>query len=217
MNEVDLDDSSQPTAPGRVVLLAGPSGCGKSRLARASGLPVLCLDEFYKDGGDPTCPRDEHLGIVDWDDPGAWDADAAMAAIEGICRDGTCDVPRYDISQDRAVATTAFSRGESPVFVAEGIFVAEVVERCRDSGLLADAIVITRPPWKNFARRLVRDLSERRKPPMTLVRRGRALMAAESGLVDELVQAGCRPLDAGDAARTLAEHARHASPANRSA
>lgn len=217
MNRVDVDDSAPRTVPARVVLLAGPSGCGKSRLATASGLPVLCLDEFYKDGRDPTCPRDERLGIVDWDDPKAWDADAAMTAIEAICRDGACDVPRYDISRDRAVETTAFSRGESAVFVAEGIFVAEIVKRCRDSGLLADAIVITRSPWKNFARRLVRDLSERRKPPMTLVRRGRALMAAESQLVDDLVRAGCRPLDARAAIRALAEHARLSPSEHRNA
>lgn len=34
----------------RVVLLAGPSGSGKSPLARASGLPVITLDDFYRDG-----------------------------------------------------------------------------------------------------------------------------------------------------------------------
>jgi len=204
-----MSESTRPTSnPGRVVLLAGPSGSGKSHLARASGLPVLCLDEFYKDGRDPTCPRDEHLGIIDWDDPAAWDADAAIATIEAICRDGECEVPTYDISQDKAVGTTRFSRGDRPAFVAEGIFVAEIVSRCRDAGLLADAIVISRAPWKNFARRLARDLAERRKPPMTLVRRGRALMAAEKALVWSLVAAGCRPLTAAEAADALAHWSR---------
>lgn len=191
---------------GRVLLLAGPSGSGKSHLARASGLPVLCLDEFYKDGRDPTCPREPHLGIVDWDDPAAWDVEAAVAAIEAICRDGACDVPRYDISADRAVGTTRFSVGENPVFVAEGVFVGEVVQRCRDTGLLADAIVIARSPWSNFARRLVRDLAERRKPPLTLLRRGRALRSGEAELVERLVTVGARPMNARDAARELARH-----------
>lgn len=41
---------SQPI-PTRVVLLAGPSGSGKSHLAERSGLPVLRLDDFYKEAG----------------------------------------------------------------------------------------------------------------------------------------------------------------------
>ncbi|MGB9373686.1 MAG: uridine kinase [Jiangellales bacterium] len=200
---------SEPAAShGRVVLLAGPSGSGKSHLARASGLPVLCLDEFYKDGRDPTCPRDERLGIVDWDDPASWDADAAMAALDQICRTGSCDVPTYDISRDRAVGTTLFSRDDRPAFVAEGIFVGQVVARCRDAGLLADAIVVDRAPWKNYARRLARDLAERRKPPMTVIRRGRALMAEERALVASLVAAGCRPLTASRATDALARWGR---------
>lgn len=204
MSERDVADPAAAAPPTRVILLAGPSGSGKSHLARASGLPVLCLDDFYKDGDDPTCPREDTLGIIDWDDPAAWDADAAVAAIEAICRTGGCEVPRYDIAADRAVGSTPFSCDGRDVFVAEGIFVAEVVTRCREAGVLADAIVITRSPWKNYARRLVRDLSERRKPPLTLLRRGRALMSAESDLVDGLVRAGCRPLDARSAARALA-------------
>jgi uridine kinase len=189
---------------GQVVLLAGPSGCGKSHLAQASGLPVLCLDEFYKHGDDPTLPRHPDLGIVDWDDPAAWDADAAVQAILDVCRAGATQVPVYDISQDRAVGTQPFSRGEHAVFLAEGIFVGELVGRCRDAGVLADAIVIERRPWTNFVRRLSRDLAEHRKPPHTLLRRGRALMASEQSLVAALRGAGCRPLRASQAREALA-------------
>lgn len=194
--------------PGQVVLLAGPSGSGKSHLARASGLPVLCLDEFYKDGSDPTCPRDEKLGIVDWDHPDSWDVDAAMAAIEAICREGSCDVPRYDISQDKAVGTTTLRRGPHEVVVAEGVFAGQLVQRCRDAGVLADAIVIARRPQANYVRRLARDLAERRKPPLTLLRRGRALMHAEDVLVHDLIAAGARPLGARAVAREIARHRR---------
>ena len=52
----------------QVVLLAGPSGSGKNHLAEQSGLPLLDLDDFYRDGDDPTSPAPPDSGIVDWDD-----------------------------------------------------------------------------------------------------------------------------------------------------
>ena len=101
---------------GEFLAIMGPSGSGKSHLARRSGLPVLCLDEFYKDGDDPSCPRHADLGIVDWDDPRAWDANAAMSAIEQICHTGSAEVPRYDISADRAIGAVTFDAGNAPAF-----------------------------------------------------------------------------------------------------
>lgn len=188
----------------RVVLLAGPSGSGKSHLAEASGLPVLPLDDFYRDGQDPDLPRQPGLGIVDWDDPSAWDADHAVATLETICRTGCADVPVYDITQDRATSTRRFCVDGAATFVAEGLFAAELVAPCRDRGILAEAIVLRRAPWKNFARRLVRDLVERRKPPLTLLRRGRLLMAAEAEVLRRQVALGCRPYDAHRLRRVLA-------------
>ena len=179
----------------RVVLLAGPSGSGKSHLAEASGLPVLALDDFYRDGDDPDLPREPELGIVDWDDPRAWDAARAVATLETICRRGCADVPVYDIAADRATTTRRFCVDGATAFVAEGLFTAEIAAACRDRGVLAEAIVLHRAPWKNFARRLVRDLVERRKPPLTLLMRGRLLMAAEAEVVRRQVALGCRPYD----------------------
>jgi uridine kinase len=155
----------------RVVLLAGPSGSGKTHLAERSGLPLLDLDHFYKDGADPSLPRHPTLGIVDWDDAGSWDAAGALAAIEAICREGASDVPIYDISRDGRVGHRRFDVGEHHAFVGTGIFAAELVEDARARGLLADAIVVRRSRMKNFARRLRRDLAERRKPPLTVLRR----------------------------------------------
>ena len=46
--------------PARVVVVAGPSGSGKTvlcrRLSEERGWPVVNLDDFYKDGDDPTLP-----------------------------------------------------------------------------------------------------------------------------------------------------------------
>ncbi|MGH8825832.1 MAG: uridine kinase family protein, partial [Jiangellaceae bacterium] len=149
----------------RVVLLAGPSGSGKSHLARASGLPVLALDDFYRDGDDPCMPRDLELGIVDWDDPRSWNGARAVETLTATCRDGHAEVPVYDIAHDRSSRRRRFDLGDAPVFVAEGLFAAEVVTACRDRGILAEALALHRAPWMNFVRRLVRDLAEHRKPP----------------------------------------------------
>lgn len=111
--------------PHRVVLLAGPSGSGKSYIAQRTGLPVLCLDDFYKDGDDPTCPR--RNGQVDWESPLSWDSDTAVQTIARLAREGKAEVPVYAIGADRRVATRPFDVDGSPIFVAEGIFAAEIV------------------------------------------------------------------------------------------
>jgi uridine kinase len=177
----------------RVVLLAGPSGSGKTHLAACSGLPILDLDDFYKDGADPSLPRHPTLGIVDWDDPGSWDADAALTAITSVCRDGRADVPVYDIAQDGRVGTRSFDVGEARAYVGTGIFAAELVTAVRQRGLLADAVVVRRSRGKNFLRRLRRDLAEHRKPPWTLMRRGFALLRAEPAVLDRQIRLGARP------------------------
>jgi uridine kinase len=179
----------------RVVLLAGPSGSGKTHLAEVSGLPVLDLDDFYKDGDDPTVPRHPTLGIVDWDDPRSWDAASALATLEQICRDGTGEVPVYDIAHDGRVGTRRFHLHGSPAFVGTGIFAAELVGPARERGLLADAVVVRRSRVKNFLRRLRRDLAEHRKPPLTLVRRGLTLLRSEPSVVARQTSLGCRPCD----------------------
>jgi uridine kinase len=94
-----------------VVLLCGPSGSGKTHIAVGSGLPVFRLDDFYKDGDDPTLPFSDELGIVDWDDVRAWHADRAVEALAVLCHDGEVDVPMYDIGASRATGGSTFSRG----------------------------------------------------------------------------------------------------------
>lgn len=199
---------SLPRVIPRLVLLAGPSGSGKTHLAEASGLPLLDLDDFYRDGSDPTVPRHPTLGIVDWDDPRSWDTAAALAALEALCRDGVADVPVYDISQDAKVGTRRFDLDRSPAFVGTGIFAAELVAPARERGLLLDAVVVRRSRVKNFLRHLRRDLREHRKPPLTLVRRGLRLMRAEPSVVARQQSLGCRPCDREETLSVLRAAAR---------
>jgi uridine kinase len=181
---------------GRVVVLAGPSGAGKSRLSArlhaAYRWPVVRLDDFYRDGDDPELPTRELGGttIVDWDDPRSWDAEAAVAALEQLVATGAVDVPVYDIARSAAAGTTSIEASSETLVVAEGIFAAEVIDALREAGILHSAWCVRHPRWVTFARRLVRDLAERRKPPLVLVRRGLALTRAEPQLVARMERLG---------------------------
>ena len=191
----------------RVLVLSGPSGAGKSRLARrlhaTRGWPVVQLDDFYREAGDPGLPMSP-LGLPDWDDVASWDGAAALAALERVCREGSTPVPVYDISTSSVAGRTTVELGEHPVVVAEGIFAAHTVERLRESGLLAGAWCIRNRPWLTFGRRLVRDLAERRKPPLVLVRRGARLWRDEPELVRAHLARGAQPVTFSEAVRRAA-------------
>ncbi len=175
-------------------MLAGPSGAGKSRLGERLGLPVLRLDDFYKSAGDPGLPHIEHganAGLVDWDHPDSWWADEALAAVRRLCELGWADVPVYDIALDGRQGHRVLDLGGSDLFVAEGIFAQEIVPACREAGLLAAAYCVRQHPLLTFWRRLARDLRERRKPPLVLLRRGLALLRDQHRVVAHAVALGC--------------------------
>ncbi|MDQ0811595.1 uridine kinase [Streptomyces sp. B3I7] len=196
--------SPHPPSPARVVLLCGPSGSGKSLVAARSGLPVLRLDDFYKDGDDPTLPLVPGSADIDWDAPGSWDQDAAVAAVAELCAHGRTTVPVYDLSLSARTGTEELSIGRTPLFVAEGVFAAEIVARCRELGLLAEALCLTRGPVKTFRRRFLRDLREGRKSVPFLLRRGWRLMRAERSIVARQTGLGARPCDRDEALSRMA-------------
>ncbi|MCX5204623.1 uridine kinase [Streptomyces sp. NBC_00237] len=195
---------SSPPLSARVVLLAGPSGSGKSSLAARAQLPVLRLDDFYKECTDPTLPLVTGSTDIDWDSPGSWDADVAVAAIEKLCRTGRTTVPVYDIATSARVGEEALDIDRTPLFIAEGIFAADIVARCRELGVLADALCLRGRPFTTFRRRLLRDLREGRKSMPFLVRRGLRLMRAERGIVARHTELGAHPCGKHEALGRLA-------------
>ncbi|MFI6642124.1 ATP-binding protein [Streptomyces sp. NPDC050504] len=208
--------SAQPI-PTRVVLLAGPSGSGKSSLAARTDLPVLRLDDFYKEGDDPTLPVVPGTQDIDWDSPGSWNADAAVAAIVELCRTGRTSVPVYSIATSSIVDRESLDIERTPLFVAEGIFAADIVARCQELGVLADALCLRGRPSTTFRRRLLRDLREGRKSVPFLLRRGWRLMRAERAIVARQSALGAHPCAKEEALGRVAAAAagRHRTPAGR--
>ncbi|MFJ9813794.1 uridine kinase [Streptomyces sp. NPDC101151] len=186
------------------MLLCGPSGSGKSLVAARSGLPVLRLDDFYKESDDPTLPLVDGSSDIDWDHPQSWDADVAVEAIARLCATGSTAVPVYDIALSARTGEETLYIGRTPLFIAEGIFAAEIVERCRDRGVLADALCLSRGPVTTFRRRFLRDLKEGRKSVPFLLRRGWRLMRAERSIVTRQVSLGAHPCDRDEALGRLA-------------
>ena len=181
--------------PSLVVLLCGPSGSGKSTLAERAGLPVLQLDDFYKDGDDPTIPPLPDGAGPDWDDPGSWHGDDAMAAIRALCAEGRAEIPVYSIPDNGRVGTHTLVLDGAGAFVAEGIFAAEIVRRCEAEGLLGDAICLRNRPATTAWRRFRRDVREHRKSVPYLLHRGWRLMRAERGIVARQVAQGAYACD----------------------
>ncbi|MFI9174137.1 uridine kinase [Streptomyces lincolnensis] len=197
----------------RVVLLCGPSGSGKSLVAARSGLPVLRLDDFYKEGDDPTLPLVAGSADIDWDHPDSWDTDVAVAAIAELCRTGRTKVPAYDISLSARTGEETVDIGRTPLFIAEGVFAAEIVERCRELGLLADALCLNRGAVRTFRRRFLRDLKEGRKSVPFLLRRGWRLMRQERSIIARQTSLGAHACDRDEALGRLAAAAVGRRPA----
>lgn len=175
--EILRDNNLVPNSSTPVILLGGPSGSGKSYLANRFGNPHLPLDEFYRqiseDGHPESFPRTGY-GEIDWDHPRTWNQHAALNAVDELLRQGCTQVPNYSI------ATSSYSghrevHGTGGPIIAEGIFLSEVLEPLRAKGINVQAYYVDEPALLTTIRRFIRDVSERRKPVLFLVKRGYAL------------------------------------------
>lgn len=202
----------------RVILLTGPSGSGKTSLLRHVGAQRLNLDNFYRDGDEAGMPlldgtfsgaqgvdRAQAMSQIDWDNPLAWDSGRALEAILSLCRTGVTQVPVYSIPDNATIDHTTLDIGSTRAFVAEGVFAAELIEQCRQAGVLAEALVLRRPRLCSWWFRLRRDLAERRKPLYVLLTRGLRLAQAEPAAVAKWVEQGCRPVSRHECAALIAE------------
>lgn len=181
----------------RVILLTGPSGAGKSRLSArlgsAHGWPVVRLDDFYREASDPRLPRSP-LGIPDWDHADSWDAESAVDALRRLVDEGTVEVPVYDIGASAVTGRHVLEARPTDFVVAEGLFAGRLVALLRREELLAEALCVRQNRSLTALRRFVRDLSERRKPPHILLRRGFALWRDEPQVVAQAQSHGARCL-----------------------
>lgn len=175
-----------------VLVLAGASGSGKSSVAQRLGIPMVRLDDFYRDCDFPGLPR--RRGTIDWDDARTWDVDAAFVSLRDACFTDRLDLPVYDIPTSRRTGSRTIDVAGAPAIVAEGIFAAEIVEPLRRAGLLFAAYYLAQPRTTTALRRLARDVGEARKPIPTLLRRGFALWRGEPGLVRHWDTCGLVPL-----------------------
>ncbi len=175
----------------QVIILTGPSGSGKTSLASRVGLPSLSLDHFYRNDDEPGMPMFSH-DIIDWDDPRSWNGEEALAALAQLCIEGAAEIPIYDIPTNQRTGSHRMTLGEHKLFIAEGIFAAELVGRLQEEGLLADALCIARSPLRNAWFRFLRDTAESRKPIPVLIHRGVILARQEPAKIKRWQAQGCR-------------------------
>lgn len=188
-----------------LVLLGGASGSGKSYLAQRFGRPALSLDDFYREIAEDEVsplPRTPY-GEIDWDHPGTWNTDAAVAAVGRLLHDGEVEVPEYSIASSSIVGTHTVTMADGPL-VAEGVFAAAALPALRAAGIDVVAWYVDVPPLVTAVSRFVRDVREHRKPLLFLIKRGYALYRADGATRRLHLRAGFTPVPKRELKRRLA-------------
>lgn len=175
-----------------VILLGGASGSGKSYLASNHGNPHMELDNFYReiqeDTGPTPLPRTQY-GEIDWDHPGTWNCASAVDALMDLLQNGTTQVPNYSITTSSYSGYRQVDLDGGPI-IAEGIFAELALAPLRGHDVEVRALYIDVSPVTTALRRFVRDVRERRKPILFLIKRGISLFHAEKSLRARYLDAG---------------------------
>ena len=207
-----------PLAAARVVLLTGPSGSGKSVPRRPLRAARAAPRRLLQGGRRPDAAALlDGSSDIDWDSPLSWDADAAVAAIDELCRTGRTTSRCTTSRPAPAVGEEALDIGRAPLFIAEGIFAADIVGALPGAGAAGGRAVPARAARRRrSAGGLLRDLREGRKSVPFLLRRGLAAdarRARDRGPAHGAGRAPVRPgRGAGPARRPRRAPARTARP-----
>ena len=116
---------------------------------------------------------------------------------------GETVVPRYLISQSRAIGRRTVRLGVRPCVVAEGIFAIEFASTLRAQGIPFEALYLDRPRTVVAGLRLRRDLIKHRKPVPVLLRRGFHLWRTQPALRARALAAGFEPVTMRDGLERL--------------
>ena len=179
-----------------LILLGGASGSGKSYLAHRFGRPHVELDNFYREISEhtPESPLPQTgYGEIDWDHPGTWNCALAVDALIELLESGQTQVPNYSISTSSYDSMRGIELNGGPL-LAEGIFVSEILAPLQRLGVPVQAYYIEVSAVATAVRRFVRDVRERRKPILFLLKRGYALFRADRQIRARHLSAGFSPV-----------------------
>jgi len=177
------------------VALTGPSGSGKTTTAMRLkaylenlGVPVLLLsmDNFFLDM-DKRPPEAQQ----DWESPLCVDAEALTAALEGLNRGETVQMPRYDFQTGACGGYTPMQGDPRAIIIAEGIHMLNPLLFDRLQGRATGVYVaprtriitqddrIVKPEQIRVARRLIRDFNTRGRDLRQTVERAQSVDRGE--------------------------------------
>ncbi len=152
----------------RIVSVCGPSGSGKSFIVkRFTNFAKVSTDDFYI-GKSKMVKNDRE--VYNFDDPRAVDLVQCAEAIQALAESPPgvkITIPKYDMKASEPCGTkTIITPNENAIIIIEGIFAFHPpLLQIADFRIYMDP-----PPEVILARRYRRDIEERGRTPMQILR-----------------------------------------------